>query len=84
MLIWGFRVVSAVLATFVYACENCGHNAAHHLSRHVRKFTLFFVPLFAVSTRYRDTCTACGRVVEVSQQQAEAAMAQPGAHRAAA
>jgi hypothetical protein len=45
----------------------------------VRKFSLFFIPLFPVSTRYRDTCTHCGRTIEVSPQQAEAAVRQVGA-----
>ncbi len=85
MLIFGIRVTSAVLATLVYLCENCGNNAAHHLVKRVRKFTLFFVPLFPVGTKYLDTCTACGRVNQVSKEQAENAVAQhsPGQRRAA-
>jgi len=76
VLIWGFRATSIVLTTAVYVCDRCGTNAAHRLTKRVRRFTLFFVPLFSVSTTYVDTCTACARDVEVARAQAEAAVAQ--------
>ena len=74
MLIWGFKLYSAVLATFVYVCETCHQQAAHHLVKRVRKFSLFFIPLFPVSTKYLDTCTYCGRTNQVPKEQAEAAV----------
>jgi len=76
MLILGFRVTRVLLATVVYVCDRCKQNAAHQLVKRVRKFTLFFVPLFPVSTRYLDSCAACGRVIDVPEQQALAAAAQ--------
>ncbi len=80
MLIWGIRVSSMVLATFGYVCETCGTGAMHQLVKRVRKFTLFFIPLFPVGTRYLDTCTACGRVLQVPREDAEAAAAQAAGH----
>ena len=77
LFILGFRVYSDEIATVAYVCENCGQHAAHHLVRHTKKITLFFLPLLPVSTRYLDTCTYCGRTVRVSRQQAEAALNQP-------
>ena len=77
MPIWGFRATSVVLTTAVYVCDRCGTNAAHRrLTKRVRRFTLFFVPLFSVSPTYVDNCTACGRDVEVANAQAKAAVAQ--------
>jgi len=76
VLIWGFRGSCVVVTTAVYVCDRCGTNAAHRLIKRVRRFTLFFVPLFSVSTMYVDTCTACGRDVEVAKEQAKAAVAQ--------
>lgn len=73
MLIWGFRVSTALLATLVYVCDRCGRHAAHQLAKRVRKFTLFFIPLFPVGTKYLDTCVACGRTIEVAKQDAEQA-----------
>jgi zinc ribbon protein len=77
MLIWGFKLYSAVLATFVYVCENCHQQAAHQLVKRVRKFSLFFIPLFPVSTKYTDVCTFCGRTMPIAKEQAEAAVQQP-------
>jgi zinc-ribbon family len=76
MLILGLRVSSVLLATLVYVCDRCGQNAAHQLVQRVRKFTLFFVPLFPVSTKCLDTCSACGRTVEVSRRLALATAGQ--------
>lgn len=76
MLILGFRVSSVLLATLVYVCDRCGQNAAHQVVKRVRRFTLFFVPLFPVSTRYLDSCAACGRVIDVPERQAVAAASQ--------
>ena len=73
MLILGFRVSSVLLATLIYECDRCGQNAEHHVLKRTRTFTLFFVPLFPVSTKYLDTCAACGRVVDVPEQPALAA-----------
>jgi len=43
VLIWGFRGSSVVVTTAVYVCDRCGTNAAHRLTKRVRRFTLFFV-----------------------------------------
>lgn len=74
VLIFGTSVSQALLATLFFVCEQCGQQAAHQLVKRVRKFSLFFIPLFPISTHYVDTCTACGRVLDVSREQAERAM----------
>ena len=78
MLIFGLGVSQVLLATLVYLCETCGNTAAHTVVKRVRKFSLFFIPLFPVGTRYVDTCTACGRDIEVSRERAESAASQAG------
>jgi len=78
MLIIGVGVTEALLATLVFTCEACGNHAAHRLIKRSRKFSLFFIPLFSVGTKYLDSCTACGRIIEVSKVQAEAAARQVG------
>ncbi len=78
MLILGFRFSNVLLATLYYVCERCGNDAAHELTKRVRKFTVFFIPVFPVgSSTYLDTCTACGRVVQVSKEQAQSAVDRP-------
>jgi len=78
MLIIGLGVTEDLLATLVFQCETCGSHAAHQLTKQSRKFSLFFIPLFSVGTKYLDSCTACGRIIEVSKDQAEIAARQVG------
>jgi hypothetical protein len=78
MLIIGFGVTETLLSTLVYTCETCQNHAAHQLSKARRRFSLFFIPLFSVGTKYLDSCTACGRVIEVNKEQAETAARQVG------
>ena len=72
-VIFGFGVSETLLATLVQRCETCGNQAAHQLTKQSRKLSLFFIPLFTVGSRYFDTCTVCGRTLEVSREQAEMA-----------
>ena len=67
MLIIGFAVTEVLLSTLVFSCETCGDHAAHQLTKQTRKFSLFFIPLFSVGTKYLDSCTACRRIIEVSK-----------------
>ena len=78
LVIIGFGVKETLLSTLVVSCETCGNHAPHQLSKQSRRFSLFFIPLFSVGTRYLDSCTACGRVIEVSKEQAETASRQVG------
>jgi predicted RNA-binding Zn-ribbon protein involved in translation (DUF1610 family) len=78
LLIFGFGVTETLVSTLFYRCETCGNQAAHQLTRQSRRFSLFFIPLFSIGSKYLDTCTACGRTVEVSREQAELAARQVG------
>lgn len=78
MLIFGLGVTESLLATLSFVCETCGNHVAHHLVKRVRKLSLFFIPLVPVSTRYVDSCLACGRELVVSREQAELALGQSG------
>ncbi len=78
MLIIGFGVTEVLLSTLVFTCEACGNHAVHQLTKQNRKFSFFFIPLFSVGTKYLDSCTACGRIIEVSKEQAESAARQVG------
>lgn len=60
MIIFGIRGYADVVATLTMVCPHCHNPAAHRLHKLRRKFTLFFVPLFVVSTRYVMDCTFCG------------------------
>jgi uncharacterized Zn finger protein len=77
LFIVGVRVYSDLLATVAYVCENCGQHAAHHVIKRSRKITVFFLPLFPMSTKYVDQCSFCGRVLRISRERAESATRQP-------
>jgi hypothetical protein len=72
ILIFGVRSYLKALAMLTLACRN-GHVAAHRLLKVTRKFSLFFVPLFPIQTRYYTVCTHCGLWVPWNKEDAEAA-----------
>lgn len=71
MLIIGMSVKAVLMALLTYVCERCGTNGEHEVTRHTRRITVFFIPVLPVGTRYRDMCTACGRVIDISPEQAQ-------------
>jgi hypothetical protein len=77
MIIFGTRGYVIQLAILTFVCGNCGNPAAHTLRKYVTKFTLFFIPLFPVSTKFRTQCTFCGIEHRIPKEQAEAMLAQP-------
>ncbi len=79
MIIFGTKAYLYQLAILTLVCRHCGYSAAHTLRKHVTKFTLFFVPLFPVSTAYATQCTFCGMEQEVTKEWAEQAQAHTAA-----
>ncbi|WP_405162148.1 zinc ribbon domain-containing protein [Nocardia sp. NBC_01499] len=69
MLIWGWRQYVHRLAVLTLVCGRCGNPAAHVLHKLVTKFTLFFIPLFPISTKHSLQCTWCGAESNLVQQQ---------------
>lgn len=57
MIIWGTRSYIYQLAMITLLCGRCGNPSAHALRRRVMKFTLFFIPLFPISSKYSTQCT---------------------------
>jgi hypothetical protein len=76
MIIFGTRGYVYQLAMLTLVCGNCGNPAAHALRKYVTKFTLFFVPLFPISTKYRTQCTFCGLEQALPKEHAEGMLAQ--------
>lgn len=70
MIIWGYRRIIQQLVMLTLLCGNCGNPAAHALKRAVTKFTLFFIPLFPIRSRYFTQCTFCGTTRPVSKDDA--------------
>ena len=79
VIIFGTKGYLYQLAILTLVCGQCGNPAAHTLRKRVTKFTLFFVPLFPVSTKYATQCTFCGAEHKVDREQAEQLQAQAAA-----
>jgi hypothetical protein len=80
VVIFGLRTKVFVLTVLTLVCPRCGNRAAHPLHRSVTKFTLFFIPLFPVRTRYTTQCTFCGLTNRLSKDQANGMLQQAGGH----
>jgi hypothetical protein len=76
LIIFGTRTYLYRLAVLTLLCARCGNPAAHTLRRRVVKFTLFFVPLFPVSSKFSTQCTFCGAEQRIPKEQAEQLQAQ--------
>jgi hypothetical protein len=59
-LLFGSRVSEKIVNVVSFVCNYCGQQATQNVIKSANKFTLFFVPLFTFSTRYRNECTNCG------------------------
>ncbi|MFC3578145.1 zinc-ribbon domain-containing protein [Streptomyces yaanensis] len=76
MIIFGTKGYLYQLAVLTLVCGRCGNPSAHTLRKRITKFTLFFVPLFPISTKYMTQCTFCGAEQNVAKEQAEQLQAQ--------
>ena len=74
LIIFGLTSRAYLLGTISIVCEHCGQQGAHHVTKHARKFSIFFIPLIPAGTRYEDTCTVCGRVRSITAEQADRAI----------
>jgi hypothetical protein len=71
IILFGFRRKSARLATIFVMCGHCHTPAAHALTRSRRFFTLFFIPIIPLGTKYFTTCTMCGHVTQITKEGAD-------------
>lgn len=80
-LLFGTRVSATLLAVVSFACGYCGQTVPQRVSKLSNKFTLFFIPLFPISSRHQVQCTNCGGVTDLTQQQAENSVAWAASRR---
>ena len=76
MIIFGTKGYLYQLAILTLVCGQCGNPSAHALRKRITKFTLFFVPLFPISTKYVTQCTFCGAEQKLVKEQADQLLAQ--------
>lgn len=79
-LIFGFRTKVYPLGWIAMACHVCGQSGRMALLREVTKFSLFFVPLIPIRTKYVAECPnpLCRSRVTVSKHEAQRLL--PAAH----
>lgn len=74
LIVFGIGATLQLLASSIHTCERCGNQATHNVLKERRRLSIFFIPVLTVGkARYLDECTACGRVLDISEADAEAA-----------
>ena len=75
LIIFGLRRRGLRLANVFAMCGVCHSPAAQGIVRIKTFFTLFFIPLIPVGTKYRSVCTMCGATSDLTREQADHAVA---------
>jgi zinc-ribbon family len=70
-LIFGIKRMNRRLATVLALCGQCHTPAAQVVVRLSTWFSLFFIPLIPLGSKYVSTCTLCGTSVKIDKAQAE-------------
>ncbi|GGL89705.1 MULTISPECIES: zinc-ribbon domain-containing protein [Micromonospora] len=73
--IFGLRTKVHRSGVVTAVCRYCGKQAAQVVTRHSTRFTLFFVPLIPIRTRFVRQCTFCGAEDVISRDEASRATA---------
>jgi transcription elongation factor Elf1 len=74
ILLFGTRASESLLVVVAFVCNFCGQHARQEVYERVNRFTLFFIPLFRISTRYFVTCSNCGGTTELNRAQVDNSM----------
>lgn len=82
-IIFGIRRKAYRLATVFAVCRLCGTPAAQGVTRLRTFFTLFFLPVLPLSSKYLTTCTMCGQSARITTEDAEQLVAHAQASAAA-
>ena len=72
-LIFGLRTKVDVLGIVSLACPGCGQNSSGQLVRESTRFSMFFIPLIPIRTRYAVYCLDpfCGGRTTVTADEAQ-------------
>jgi zinc-ribbon family len=69
-LIFGIKRMNRRLATVLALCAQCHTPAAQVVVRLSTWFSLFFIPVIPLGSKYVSTCTLCGKSVKIDKVQA--------------
>lgn len=68
--IFGIKRMGRRLATVFAMCGQCHSPAAQVIVRRATWFTLFFIPVIPLGSKYVSTCTLCGASIRIDKEQA--------------
>jgi hypothetical protein len=71
-LLFGFKTIVRALPGRPATCQVCHSFVPHYLEETATRLTLFFIPVFTTSRKYRITCSNCGQVSIVSPRRKNA------------
>ena len=69
-LLFGIGSSEKIIDVVSFVCGFCGATAPQNVIKSSNRFTVFFIPLFSFSTRYRNECTNCGAQTALTSAQA--------------
>jgi zinc-ribbon family len=70
-IIFGIKRLKKRLATLLALCGQCSTPAAQVVVRVSTWFSLFFIPVIPLGSKYLSTCTLCGASVKLDKVQAQ-------------
>jgi hypothetical protein len=70
LIIFGIKRIVHRLATVFAMCGQCGSPAAQVVARRSTWFSLFFIPVIPLGSKYFSTCTLCGVATALHKEQA--------------
>ena len=73
MIIFGTTGLNSTKERGAFNCPRCSMQRGYRWISVNRFFTLYFIPLIPLGTRYLDVCTVCGRAIDVPRDMAERA-----------
>jgi hypothetical protein len=69
-IIFGIKRMVRRMATVFAMCSQCGSPAAQVVVRRSTWFSLFFIPVIPLGSKYSSTCTLCGTATRLDKEQA--------------
>jgi hypothetical protein len=70
ILLFGTKSYETLLTVVSFACRYCGMSVPQRVFKRATKFSLFFIPLFTVSTSHFVECSNCAGTTALSAEQA--------------
>lgn len=70
ILLFGTKGYEMLLTVVTFACRYCGMSVPQRVFKRATKFSLFFIPLFTVSTSHFVECSNCQGTTALSADEA--------------